>query len=81
MAHLLHALKVVGADHVGIGLDWDGGGGVIGLEDVSGLPRITDALRKAGYRDADIAKIWSGNLLRVMAAAQAEGARERGEAK
>ena len=81
IAHLLHALNVAGVDHVGIGLDWDGGGGVIGLEDVSGLPRITDALRKAGYGDADIAKIWSGNLLRVMAAAQAEGARERGGVK
>jgi membrane dipeptidase len=77
MAHLLHALKVAGVDHVGIGLDWDGGGGVIGLDDVSGLPRITEALLKAGYSEADIAKIWSGNLLRVMAAAQAEGARER----
>ena len=52
------------------------GGGVIGLDVVSGLPRITEALRKAGYSDADIGKIWSGNLLRVMAAAQAEGARE-----
>lgn len=48
MKHLLHALKVVGPDHVGIGMDWDGGGGVVGLEDVSGLPRITQALLKAG---------------------------------
>lgn len=76
MAHLLHALKVAGVDHVGIGLDWDGGGGVIGLDDVSGLPRITTALQKAGYSEIDIAKIWSGNLLRVMAAAQEEGLRE-----
>lgn len=81
MAHLLHALKVAGVDHVGIGLDWDGGGGVTGMEDVAALPRITEALRKAGYSDADIGKVWSGNLLRVMAAAQAEGVRERGEAR
>ncbi|MEJ2457339.1 MAG: dipeptidase [Novosphingobium sp.] len=66
MKHLLHALKVVGPDHVGIGMDWDGGGGVVGLEDVSGLPKITAALLKAGYTRDDIAKIWGGNILRVM---------------
>ncbi|WP_407673027.1 dipeptidase [Novosphingobium beihaiensis] len=66
MKHLLHALKVVGPDHVGIGMDWDGGGGVVGLEDVSGLPKITAALLKAGYTKDDIAKIWGGNILRVM---------------
>ncbi|WP_338468402.1 dipeptidase [Novosphingobium sp. ZN18A2] len=66
MKHLLHALKVVGPDHVGIGMDWDGGGGVVGLEDASGLPRITQALLKAGYSRQDIAKIWGGNILRVM---------------
>jgi membrane dipeptidase len=71
MAHMLHALKVVGPDHVGIGLDWDGGGGVAGLEDVVDLPRITAALLKAGYGEADIQKIWSGNVLRVLAAAEA----------
>ncbi len=74
MAHMLHALKVVGPDHVGIGLDWDGGGGVTGLEDVTGLPRITQALLKAGYSEADIQKIWSGNVLRVLAAAEAKKA-------
>lgn len=71
MAHMLHALRVVGPDHVGIGADWDGGGGVVGLEDILDLPRITAALMKAGYSEADIQKIWSGNLLRVLAAAQA----------
>lgn len=71
MAHMLHALKVVGPDHVGIGLDWDGGGGVIGLEDVVDLPRITAALLKAGYSETDVQKIWSGNVLRVLAAAEA----------
>lgn len=71
MESLLYVLKLVGPDHVGIGMDWDGGGGVIGMEDVSGLPRITAALKAAGYSDADIAKIWSGNLLRVLGEAQA----------
>lgn len=71
MAHLLHALRVAGPDHVGIGLDWDGGGGVVGMEDVADVPKITAALRKAGYAQADIAKIWSGNVLRVLAAAEA----------
>jgi membrane dipeptidase len=71
MAHMLHALKVVGPDHVGIGLDWDGGGGVVGMEDVVDLPKITDALLKAGYSEADVQKIWSGNVLRVLAAAEA----------
>ena len=66
MAHLLHALKVVGPEHVGIGADWDGGGGVVGLDDASYLPRITQRLLDAGYSEADIAKIWGGNVLRVM---------------
>lgn len=76
MANLLHALKVAGVDHVGIGADWDGGGGVVGLEDVASLPKITEALLKAGYTREDIAKVWSGNVLRVLAAAEAEAARE-----
>jgi membrane dipeptidase len=71
MAHLLHILKVAGVDHVGIGADWDGGGGVTGMEDVSALPRITEALLAAGYSEQDLRKIWSGNLLRVIRQAQA----------
>lgn len=79
LAHLFHALKVVGPDHVGIGLDWDGGGGVPGLEDVTKIPRITDALVKAGYSEADIGKIWSGNVLRLLKAAEAEATKEQGQ--
>ena len=71
MAHVLHILKVAGVDHVGIGADWDGGGGVAGLEDVSALPKITEALLAAGYTEQDVRKIWSGNLLRVIREAQA----------
>ncbi len=70
MRHLLHILKVAGVEHVGIGADWDGGGGVVGLEDVSDLPRITQALLDAGYSEQDIAAIWGGNLLRVLREAQ-----------
>lgn len=74
MKHLLHLLEVAGPDHVGIGADWDGGGGVSGLDDVSQLPVITQRLLDAGYSEAQIANIWSGNLLRVLQAAQAGAA-------
>jgi membrane dipeptidase len=70
MRALLHAIRVMGVDHVGLGADWDGGGGVRGMEDVADLPRITARLRKEGYSDADIGKIWSGNVLRVLRAAE-----------
>jgi membrane dipeptidase len=70
MESVFYLLKLVGPDHVGIGMDWDGGGGLIGMPDVSGLPRITAALKAAGYSDAEVEKIWSGNLLRVMEQAQ-----------
>ncbi len=66
MKALLHLIEVAGVDHVGIGADWDGGGGVAGLEDVAALPKVTAALLRAGYSEADVAKIWSGNLLRVL---------------
>jgi membrane dipeptidase len=72
MAHLLHAIKLIGVDHVGIGLDWDGGGGVVGLEDASKVWKITQALMAEGYSEDDIAKIWGGNVLRVMRAAEAK---------
>ena len=64
-------LDVVGPQHVGIGADWDGGGGVEGLRDVSDLPRISQRLLAAGYSEQDLAAIWGGNLLRVLAVAEA----------
>jgi membrane dipeptidase len=70
MKHVLHALEVAGAEHVGIGADWDGGGGVTGMEDVSAIPKITHRLLEAGYSRADLANIWSGNALRVLRAAE-----------
>lgn len=72
MAHLIHTLKLVGPDHVGIGFDWDGGGGVTGMMDVAALPEITKRLMAAGYSEADLAKIWGGNALRLLRAAEAK---------
>ena len=66
LEHMNHALEVVGPDHVGMGADWDGGGGVVGMEDVSFLPRVTEALLAEGYSEEDIQKIWSGNMLKLM---------------
>lgn len=73
MAHLLHAIKLVGVDHVGISGDFDGGGGVDGLDDVTAYPKVTAALLAAGYTPSDVGKIWGGNALRVLRAAQAGG--------
>lgn len=75
MRSMLHAIRVMGADHVGLGADWDGGGGVQGMEDITFLPRITERLRREGFSERDIAKIMGGNLLRVMRQAQAFAAR------
>jgi len=69
-AHFDHILGVVGPEHVGIGLDWDGGGGLADLQDVSALPKITAWLLRKGYSEKQIADIWGGNLLRVMQQAQ-----------
>lgn len=71
MTALLHTIKVAGIDHVCFGADWDGGGGVDGLRDVTALPRITERLLMEGFSEADMEKLWSGNLLRVLAAAAA----------
>ena len=70
MKSILHAIDVMGVDHVGLGADWDGGGGLAGMEDVASLPKITARLRQAGYSDEDIEKIWSGNVLRLLEAAE-----------
>ena len=75
MASLLHALKVMGPDHVGLGADWDGGGGTRGMMDVAALPQVTERLLAAGYSEADLRKIWSGNLLRLLARAEAGSGR------
>ena len=75
MRSMLHAIKVMGVDHVGLGADWDGGGGLANMHDIVPLPLITARLRKEGLSEADIAKILGGNLLRVMRAAEKQAAR------
>jgi membrane dipeptidase len=77
MRALLHAIKVMGVDHVGIGADWDGGGGLQGMMDIQGLPTITARLRQAGYSHQDIEKIWSGNTLRLLREAERHAARKQ----
>jgi len=69
--HIDHAVCVAGIDHVGIASDFDGGGGVGGWDDATETPAVTAELIRRGYSEADIAKIWGGNVLRVMRAVEA----------
>lgn len=72
--HIEHAVEVMGIDHVGIGCDFDGGGGTFeGLRDVSDYPNITRALLARGWSEAHLAKLWGGNALRVFRAAERVG--------
>ena len=64
--HIDHIVKVAGIDHVGIGCDFDGGGGIDGVFDASEVMNITVELVKRGYSEEDIKKIWGGNLIRVV---------------
>ncbi|NES78029.1 MULTISPECIES: dipeptidase [unclassified Okeania] len=68
--HIDYMVKVMGINHVGIGSDLDGGGGVRGMNDVSEMPNITKELVARGYTEEDIQKIWGGNLMRVFSEAQ-----------
>ncbi len=63
--HIDHIVEVAGIDHVGIGTDFDGGGGVEGCNDVSEMGNITLELVKRGYTENEIEKIWGGNFMRV----------------
>ncbi len=65
--HIDYAVKLIGIDHVGISSDFDGGGGVEGWSNASETLNVTVELVRRGYTEAQIAKLWSGNLLRVMA--------------
>ncbi|WP_158880319.1 dipeptidase [Rhodanobacter sp. L36] len=65
MNQIQHMVKVAGIDHVGIASDFDGGGGITGWANASETRNVTTALRKRGFSDTDIAKLWGGNLLRV----------------
>ncbi|MFZ2338875.1 MAG: dipeptidase [Bacteroidales bacterium] len=72
--HIDHVVQVIGIDHVGIGTDFDGGGGVEGCMSVADMKNITIELLRRGYSRPDIAKIWGGNIMRVMK--EAESLRE-----
>ncbi len=64
--HIDHIVEVAGIDHVGIGTDFDGGGGVADCYDVSEMGNITLELVRRGYTKAEVNKIWGGNLMRVL---------------
>jgi membrane dipeptidase len=64
--HIDHAVKIAGADHVGLGSDFDGAVMPLGMQDVTHIPQITDALLKKGYSESDIRKILGENTLRVL---------------
>jgi membrane dipeptidase len=77
MKALLHVIRVAGVDHVCFGADWDGGGGLADMEGIEALPRITERLKAEGYSAADIEKMWSGNVLRILEQAERAAARGR----
>jgi len=64
--HIDYMVDKMGIDHVGISSDFDGGGGIDGWKDASETQNVTSALRNRGYSDEEIAKIWGGNLMRVL---------------
>lgn len=63
--HIDHVVKVAGIEHVGLGTDFDGGGGVVGLENASKMKSLTVELLKRGYTPRQLELFWGGNLLRV----------------
>lgn len=70
VAHINHMVSIAGIDHVGIGTDFDGDGGIPGLASVAELPNLTRRLMAEGYTDEDLKKLWGENFLRVMELAQ-----------
>jgi membrane dipeptidase len=71
LAHIDYVVARIGIDHVGIGTDFDHGAGIVGYRDASEARNLTSALLERGYGAEDIAKIWSGNFMRVLRAAEA----------
>ncbi|HSG64411.1 MAG TPA: membrane dipeptidase, partial [Gammaproteobacteria bacterium] len=63
--HIVHAVELIGIDHVGISSDFGGGGGIDGWDDAGETPNVTAELLGRGFSAEDIGKLWSGNLLRV----------------
>lgn len=79
MDHIDYMVGKIGINHVGISSDFDGGGGIVGWNDASETMNVTDALRDRGYSDSEIAKLWGGNLLRVLDEVQAVAAKLQSE--
>jgi membrane dipeptidase len=77
--HLDHAVKLVGAGHVGLGSDFDGGSMPQGMEDVTHLPQITEALLRRGYSESEIKKILGENTLRLLAEVERVAAQMKGQ--
>jgi membrane dipeptidase len=73
--HIDYVVRRIGVDHVAIGTDFDHGAGIVGFKDASEARNLTRGLLARSYSDADIAKIWSGNFLRVKRAAEAAAIR------
>jgi len=71
VASIDYAVKRIGVDHVAISSDFNHGGGITGFEDEGDAPNITKALLAKGYSQVDIGKLWGGNVLRVLRAAEA----------
>lgn len=78
--HIDYIVKLAGIDHVGIGCDFDGGGGIEGIFDASEVMNITIELVKRGYTEEQIEKIWGGNLIRVFKEVQAVAEEIQGSA-
>ncbi len=72
--HVDHVVNLIGIDHVGIGTDFDGGGGIDGFNDASEAMNVTAELIRRGYSDDDIRKIWGGNFMRVLREVEAVAA-------
>lgn len=75
--HIDHIVKVAGIDHVGIGTDFDGGGGLIGMNGDNDLIQLTVKLIEKGYSEEDLSKLWGGNLMRVLNEVQAAASPDR----
>ena len=68
--HIDHGVNLIGIDHIGISSDFDGGGGIVGWDDASETFNVTLELVRRGYSEEEIAKLWGGNLLRVLREAE-----------
>jgi len=76
-----YAVRLIGIDHVGLSSDFNHGGGVTGYADVGEVPNVTRELRRRGYAEADIAKLWGGNFIRAFRDVEAVSARLQSSAK